>query len=115
LNALSVAYFFTNGIVFNWCSYFLEELLVACEEAQGKGGTFTYRYLLMEFKMLKWKPPIGRLLALADKGCLVKMFEPWHSRTDSENTNFNTMVFSKLYNGPIDRTQRLRIPHELLN
>jgi hypothetical protein len=34
LDALSVAYFCTNGVVFNWCSYLLEELLAACEEAQ---------------------------------------------------------------------------------
>jgi hypothetical protein len=115
LDALSITYFCTNGIVFNWCSYLLEEILVVCEEAQGKGGTFTYRYLLMAFKMIKWKPPIARLLPLEDKGHLVKMFEPWHSRTDSEYINFNTMVFSKLYNGIIDRTQRLRIPHEILN
>jgi hypothetical protein len=33
LDALSVAYFCANGVVFNWCSYLLEELLVACEEA----------------------------------------------------------------------------------
>jgi hypothetical protein len=80
LDALSVADFCANGVVFNWCSYLLEELLVACEEAQEKGGTFTYGYLLMAFTMLKWKPPIGRPLVLADKGHLAKMFEPWHSR-----------------------------------
>jgi hypothetical protein len=44
---LSVTEFFTNGAVFNWCSFLLEELLVACEEAQEKGGTFTYGYLLV--------------------------------------------------------------------
>jgi hypothetical protein len=69
----------------------------------------------MAFTMLKWNPPVGRLLALADKGCLVKMFEPWHSREDSKNTIFNTMTFSKWYNGIIDATQRLHIPQELLN
>jgi hypothetical protein len=42
LDSLSVAYFCVNGVVFNWCNYLLEELLVACEEAQEKGGTFTY-------------------------------------------------------------------------
>jgi hypothetical protein len=40
LDALSVADFCANGVVFNWCSYLLEELLVACEEAQEKGGNF---------------------------------------------------------------------------
>jgi hypothetical protein len=62
LDALSVADFCANGAVFNWCSYLLEELLVACEEAQEKGGTFTYGYLLVAFTMFKWKPPMGRQL-----------------------------------------------------
>jgi hypothetical protein len=43
------------------------------------------------------------------------MFEPWHSREDSENTTFNNTTFSKWYNGLIDATQRLHIPQELLN
>jgi hypothetical protein len=55
LDALSIAYFCTKGEVFNWCSFLLEELLVDCEEAQEKGGTFTYGYLLVAFVMLKWK------------------------------------------------------------
>jgi hypothetical protein len=76
LDALSVVDFCANGVVFNLCGHMLEELLVACEEAQEKGGTFTYGYLLMAFRMFKWKPPMGRLPMLADKGCLVKMFEP---------------------------------------
>lgn len=115
LDALSVADFCANGTVFNWCSYMLEELLVACEEAQEKGGTFTYGYLLVAFAMFKWTPPAGRPLALADKGRMAKMFEPWHSRVDSENTTFNNSTFSKWYNALIDATQRLRIPQELLN
>jgi hypothetical protein len=53
LNALSVVYFCANGVVFNWCSYLLEELLMACMEYQEKGGTFTYGYLLLAFTMLK--------------------------------------------------------------
>jgi hypothetical protein len=87
----------------------LEELLVSCEEAQDKGGTFTYGYLLLMFTMLKWTPSTGRLLALENKGCLTNMFEPWHSREDSENITFNNMKFSKWYNGLIDATQRLQI------
>jgi hypothetical protein len=59
LDALSVG-FFSNGTVFNWCSYLLEELLVACEESQEKGGTFTYGNLFLAFLMLKWMPPAGR-------------------------------------------------------
>jgi hypothetical protein len=54
----------------------LEELLAACEEAQEKGGTFTYSYLLVEFTMFKWTPPTGRPLVLVDKGCMAKMFDP---------------------------------------
>jgi hypothetical protein len=115
LDALSVAYFCANGAVFNWCSYLLEELLVACEEAQEKGDTFTYGYLLVAFTMLKWMPPSGRLLSPADKGRLEKMFEPWHSRSDSENTTFNNATFSKWYNRLLDATQRLCIPQEFLN
>jgi hypothetical protein len=88
LDALSVADFCANDVVFNWCSYLLEELLVACEEVQEKGGTFTYRYLLMEFAMFKWKPPMGRASMLPDKGRMAKMFEPWQSRSDSENASF---------------------------
>jgi hypothetical protein len=76
IDSLLVADFCANGTVFNWCSYLLEELLVACEETQEKGGTFTYRYLLLEFTMLKWNPPIGRPLVLENKGFLAKMFEP---------------------------------------
>jgi hypothetical protein len=76
LDALSVEDFCANGIVFNWCSYLLEELLVSCKDAQEKGVTFTYGYLLMAFTMLKWKPPVGISLALEDKGFLVNMFEP---------------------------------------
>jgi hypothetical protein len=98
LDALSVAYFCANGVVFNWCSYLLEELLVACEEAQEKGGTFTYGYLLVAFAMWKWRPPMGRQLAPADKGHLAKMFEPWHARLDQENMEFNNVTFLKWYN-----------------
>ena len=68
LDALSVAYFCANVIFFNWSSYLLEELLVACKEAQEKGGTFTYDYLLVAFAMLKWTPPGGRPLSPTDKG-----------------------------------------------
>jgi hypothetical protein len=32
LDALSVVDFCANGAVFNWCSYLLEEILVACKE-----------------------------------------------------------------------------------
>jgi hypothetical protein len=75
LDALSVAYFCTNDIVFNWCSYLLEELLVACEEAQNKGEPFTYGYLQMKLLIFKWKTPIGRSSTLPDKGHMEKMFE----------------------------------------
>jgi len=88
----------------------LEELLVACEEAQEKGGTFTYGYLLVEFEMFKWTPLVGRQPTIPYKGCMEKMFEPWQSRPDSENTTLNNAAFSKWYNGMIDATQRLRIP-----
>jgi hypothetical protein len=53
LDALSVEEFCTNGTIFNWCNYLLEELLVACEEAQEKGSTFTYGYWFLSFAMLK--------------------------------------------------------------
>jgi hypothetical protein len=36
LNVLSVAKFYANRVVFNWCNYLLEEILVVCEEAQEK-------------------------------------------------------------------------------
>ena len=101
--------------MFNWCSFLLEELLVACEEGQEKGGTFTYGYLLVSFAMLKWKPPMGRQLTIPDKGHMAKMFEPWESRPDLENTSLNNTTFAKWYNGMIDATQWLRIPQELLN
>jgi hypothetical protein len=65
--------------------------------------------------MYKWKTPMGRESTLPDKGNMVKMFEPWQSRSDSENATFNTAMFSKWYNGLIDAMQRLRIPQELLN
>jgi len=68
--------FCANGVVFNWCSYLLEELLVGCEEAQEKGETFTYGYLHVALSMNKWTPASGRPLSLADKGQLEKMFEP---------------------------------------
>jgi hypothetical protein len=70
---------------------------------------------MLVFTMLKWKPPARRPLALADKGRLARMFEPWNSRTDLEKMAFNNMAFSKWYNRLIDTTQRLRIPQELLN
>jgi hypothetical protein len=60
--------------------------------------------------MFKWKPPMGRASMLPDKGHMAKMFEPWQSRSDSENAAFNTTTFSKWYNGLIDATQRLHIP-----
>jgi hypothetical protein len=115
LDALSMVYFFTNGIVFKWCSYLLEELIVAYEEAQEKGGTFTYNYFFLAFAILKWTPPVERPLSPADKGRLEKMFEPWHSRSDLENTAFNNMTFSKWYNKFLNTTQRLHILQELLN
>jgi hypothetical protein len=46
----------------------LEELLVACEEDQEKGGTFTYRYLLVVFSMMKWMPHSRRMISPVDKG-----------------------------------------------
>jgi hypothetical protein len=33
---------------------------------------------------------------------MAKMFEPWQSRPDSENTTFNATTFAKWYNG-LDR------------
>jgi hypothetical protein len=72
LDALSVEYFCANDVVFNWCSYLLEELLVACEEAQEKGDTFTYGYLLVVFAMLKWMPPVGRPLSPSRQGSIGK-------------------------------------------
>jgi hypothetical protein len=104
LDAFSMVDFCANGVVFNSCSYLLEELLMACEEAQEKEGTFTYGYLLLVFSMLKWMPPLGRSLGLAYKGNLTNMFETWHSRLDLENIAFNNMTFSKWYNGLIDAT-----------
>jgi hypothetical protein len=74
LNSLSVVNFCANGAVFNWCSYLLEELLVACEEVQEKGGNFTYKYILLDFVMLKWRPPMRRQLAPVDKGLPHKYF-----------------------------------------
>jgi hypothetical protein len=115
LYALSVADFCTNGAMFNWCSYLLEELLMTCEKARDKGGTFTYGNLLVAFTMFKWKPPVGRQPAIPGKVRMVKMFEPWQSRPDLENTAFNTTTFSKWYNGLIDATQIFCIPRELLN
>jgi hypothetical protein len=76
LDELSVADFCANGVVFNWCSYLLEELLVA-------------------FTMFKWKPPMGRQAAIPDKGRMAKIFKPWHSRPNSENTAFNATTFAK--------------------
>jgi hypothetical protein len=70
---------------------------------------------LLAFAMLKWMPPIGRPLSPKNKEILVKMFEPWHSRLDLDNTAFNNMAFSKWYNRLIDTTHRLHILHELLN
>jgi hypothetical protein len=93
---------FSNGTVFNWCNYLLEELLMDCEEAQEKGGTFTYGYFLLAFAMFKWTLLTERPLAPINKGNLEKMFEPWHSREDSENTAFNNTTFSKWYNRLID-------------
>jgi hypothetical protein len=115
LDSLSVANFCANGAVFNWCSYLLEELLVTCEEVQEKGGTFTYKYILLDFSMLKWRPPMRRQLEPVDKGCLTNIFEPWHAREDSKNMEFNNVAFLKWYNHLIDSTQRMRIPHEILN
>jgi hypothetical protein len=58
-NALSVAYFYANSVVFNSCSYLLEEFLITCEEVHENGRTFMYGYLLLDFTMLKWWPPTG--------------------------------------------------------
>jgi hypothetical protein len=52
---------------------------------------------------------------ILEKGCMVKMFKPWKSRPDSENTDFNATTFSKWYNSLIDVTQRLCILQEILN
>jgi hypothetical protein len=82
---------------------------MAYEEAQEKHGTFTYGYLLLAFAIMNWTPPTGRQLSPADKGCLEKMFDPWNSRSDSENTTFNNMTFSRWYNRLIETTQRLQI------
>jgi hypothetical protein len=82
---------------------------------QDKGGNFTYGYVLVAFTMLKWNPPMGRQPTIPDKGRMEKMFEPWKSIPDLENTTLNYATFSKWYNGMIDATQRLRIPQYLLN
>jgi hypothetical protein len=98
LYSLSIADFCVNGVVFNWCSYLLEEILVVFEEAWEKGGTFTYSYLLVASAMWKWTSPTGRQFSPADKGRLAKMFEPWNTRSDSENMEFNNAAFLKWYN-----------------
>jgi hypothetical protein len=69
----------------------------------------------MVFTMLKWKEPVGRQPKIPNKGCLAKMFEPWQSRPDSENTALNNAAFSRWYIAMIDSTQRPHIPHEILN
>ena len=89
--------------------------MVACEEAQEKGGTFNYGYLFLAFPMLKWTPPTRRPLVLVYKGRLAIFFDPWHSREDSEKTTFNKTTLSKWYNKLIDATQRLCISKELVN
>jgi hypothetical protein len=76
LDSLSLVDFCANGAIFNWCSYLLEELPLACEEYQEKGRTFSYGYFLIEFTMLKWTPPLGRPLSPTDKDQLENMFEP---------------------------------------
>jgi hypothetical protein len=96
--------------VLNWHSYLLEELVVSCDEAQEKGGNFTYGYLLVAFAMWKCKPPMGRQLALVDKYRLAKMFKQWHARPDQENMEFNNAAFEKWYNQLIDATHRWCIP-----
>jgi len=73
----------------------LEELLVSYEEVHEKGGTFTYGYFLLDFTMMKWRPPMVIHLAPLDKGCIKNLFEPWHARSDSENTEFNNTSFLK--------------------
>jgi hypothetical protein len=93
----------------------LEEFLISCEEVQKKGGTFTYGYLLIAFTIMKWRPAMGRQLAIVDKGCLTKMFEPWHARPGSENMEFINVVFLKWYTQVINTTQSMCIPRELLN
>jgi hypothetical protein len=52
---------------------------------------------------------------IPDKGRMAKMFEPWQSRPDLENTSLNNASFSKWYNAMIDAMQRLCIPQEILN
>jgi hypothetical protein len=68
----------------------------------------------MEFTMFKWKPPMGRVSVLPEKGRMGKMFKPLQFTTDSKNRTFNTATFDKWYNGPIEATQRSCIPHKLL-
>jgi hypothetical protein len=65
--------------------------------------------------MLKWTPPIGRPLSPADKDQLAKMFEPWHSSSDSEKNALNNAAFFKWHNRLLDATQGLHIPQEFLN
>jgi hypothetical protein len=87
-----------------------KELLVACEEAQEKGDTFTYRYLLFSFSMLKWMPPVGIPLSPSDKGRMKNIFRPWHSTSESDNTAFNNAMLSKWYKQFLDTNHRLCIP-----
>jgi hypothetical protein len=47
---------------------------------------------------------MGRQLEIPVKGCMAKMFEPWKSKQDPENTKLNNVAFSKWYNGMIDTT-----------
>jgi hypothetical protein len=96
--------------MFNWCSYILEELLVAYDESQEKGITFTYGYLLVAIAMWKWKPPMGRKLAPMDKGLLEKLFELWHVRPDQESMEFNNITFAKWYTKLINTNQWWHIP-----
>jgi hypothetical protein len=46
---------------------------------------------------------------------MVKFFDPWKSRPDSENIALNNAGFAKWYNSMIDATQRLCILQEILN
>jgi hypothetical protein len=80
MDSLLVDDFCANGAVFNWCIYLLEELLINCEDVQEKGGTFTYAYLILDFTMMKRRPPMERQLEPIDKGHLTNIFEPWNAR-----------------------------------
>jgi hypothetical protein len=65
----------------NWVTFFLNQFLIDCEEAQDKGIEFHYVWLLILIALATWRElDDAQFLGEKDKACLAARYQNlWHT------------------------------------